>query len=135
MTRRLKMTRMIPTSSRISPTLWMLNPEVCTETANLSMAPTTTSTIPNDVRPMPEFLFMALKHRLIGQMLQAARREDPLSVVGFHRSTWPSRRTDGCTPPVEGSARPQRARQAPDYRGRTVRHTDAYHAGRVLLPG
>src|SRR5712691_12944615 len=58
MTRTLKMTTRIPTRSRISPTLWMLNPEECTEVASLRMAPTTTSTIPNDVKPIPEFLFM-----------------------------------------------------------------------------
>jgi hypothetical protein len=43
----------------MSPTLWMLKPEVCTEIANLRMAPTTTRTIPKDVRPMPEDLFIA----------------------------------------------------------------------------
>ena len=74
------MTRRIPTRSRISPTLWMLNPEVCTETANLRMAPTTTSTIPNDVRPIPEFLFMAPEHRLTRS--NAPSGAPPRSAVG-----------------------------------------------------
>jgi hypothetical protein len=56
---RLKMTMRMPTSRKMSPTLWMLKPEVCTEIANLRMAPTTTRTIPKDVRPMPEDLFIA----------------------------------------------------------------------------
>ena len=52
------MARRTPTRSRTSPTLWTLNPEECTEVANLKMAPTTTSTIPNDVKPTPELLLM-----------------------------------------------------------------------------
>ena len=39
----------IPTRSRMMPALWMLNPEVCAETANLMIAPTTTSTRPNAI--------------------------------------------------------------------------------------
>ena len=41
----------------MTPAVWMLNPEACAETAYLIMAPTTTSTMPNTRRPMPEFLF------------------------------------------------------------------------------
>ena len=50
----------IPTRRRMTPVLWMSNPEVFAETANLMIAPTTTSTMPSDIRPMPELLFMAL---------------------------------------------------------------------------
>ena len=52
------------------PALWMLNPEVFAVTANLMMAPTTTSTMPNAIRPMPELLFMALQCRLHRQLVQ-----------------------------------------------------------------
>ena len=58
MTARLTTTRITPMRSRASPILWTLNPELCTLMASLRMAPMTTSTIPNDIRPMPEFLFM-----------------------------------------------------------------------------
>ena len=44
----------------MTPAWWMSNPEVFAETANLMIAPTTTSTMPNDIRPMPVPLFMAL---------------------------------------------------------------------------
>jgi hypothetical protein len=40
------------------PAVWMLNPEACAETANLKIAPTVTSTMPNVVRPIPEPLFI-----------------------------------------------------------------------------
>src|SRR5450830_1735142 len=52
--------------SRMTPALWTQNPEACAETAYLMMAPTTTSTMPNTIRPMPEFLFIAnyLRRRL-----------------------------------------------------------------------
>jgi hypothetical protein len=56
---RLTTTMPIPTRSRMTPALWMLNPDACAETAYFIMAPTTTSTMPNTMRPMPEFLFMA----------------------------------------------------------------------------
>jgi len=43
----------------MTPAWWMSKPDVLAETAYLMIAPTTTSTMPNAMRPMPEFLFMA----------------------------------------------------------------------------
>ncbi len=41
------------------PALWMSNPCVVAETANFMMAPTTTSTMPSAIKPVPAPLFMA----------------------------------------------------------------------------
>jgi hypothetical protein len=53
-----KTTRRTPITSRTSPTLWTLNPLLCTVVANLRMAPMTTTTIPTTAAPIPELLLM-----------------------------------------------------------------------------
>src|SRR5438128_6384380 len=60
----------IPTRRRMTPVLRMSNPDVFAETANLMMAPTTTSTMPKAMKPMPEVLFIALQSRLHRQLVQ-----------------------------------------------------------------
>jgi hypothetical protein len=51
------MTTMTPTRSRASPTLWRLNPDECTDVANLKITPTTASTIPIAISQMPDLVF------------------------------------------------------------------------------
>jgi hypothetical protein len=50
------MTTMTPTTSRASPTLWTLNPDECTDVANLKITPTTASTIPTAISPIPDLV-------------------------------------------------------------------------------
>jgi hypothetical protein len=51
------MTTMTPTRSRASPTLWRLNPDECTDVANLKITPTTASTIPIAISQIPDLVF------------------------------------------------------------------------------
>src|SRR5438105_8485725 len=49
----------IPTSSKIRPTVGTLTPLALAETANFRIAPITTSTAPNPIRPVPADLYMS----------------------------------------------------------------------------
>jgi hypothetical protein len=51
------MTTTTPTRSRASPILWTLNPDECTDVANLKITPTTASTIPIASSPIPDLVF------------------------------------------------------------------------------
>src|SRR6266511_5586506 len=88
----------------MTPVLRISNPEVVAETANLMMAPTTTSTKPNAMSPMPELVFMA---SIVGRRAPGSRRPNGSSAS---ISTGPS------LSPGPGQASVMTGRRAPDPR-------------------
>jgi hypothetical protein len=69
------MTTMTPTRSRASPTLWTLNPDECTDVANLKITPTTASTIPTAISPIRDLVFTDLQPSLLAVGSFAQQRQ------------------------------------------------------------
>src|SRR5690349_10920182 len=63
----------------------MLNPDVVTVTANRRIAPTTTSTIPNAVRPTPDDLYIALPGARVRGSQTCGGGRLPLGLLGLPR--------------------------------------------------